>query len=112
MELEHYMDNMLGYKVDSKSVSESVKEEYPNLFEKKKLSPSQEYVLNLHKSIAAWASPLDWLSLPKPKGFRFFKPGSYEKDFRERVSKNYSTVAGSNFGAIIGFLKDRMGAPR
>jgi hypothetical protein len=45
-------------------------------------------VLNLHKSIAAWASPLEGLSLPKPKGFRFFKPGSYEKDFRERVSKN------------------------
>jgi hypothetical protein len=40
---------------------------------------------------------------------RFFKPGPYEKDFKERITKQYSTVAGSHFISVVNFLKEKMG---
>jgi ribosomal protein L40E len=108
MELEWYIDEMLGMSLEEKSIKEIVMDEFPEIYPKKKLSGSKEYVKELKESFEVYTNFLNKIKLPKFGNLRFFKPGSYEKDFRERISKNYSTVAGANFIGIVEFLKTRM----
>jgi hypothetical protein len=109
MELERYIDEMLGIKSENRYIKEIVAEEFPNLYEKKKLSGSKQYMKGLEESFNAYTSFLHKIKLPKFGNIRFFKPGPYEKEFRERISKQYSTVAGSNFVGVVDFLKGKMG---
>jgi len=108
MELEWYIDEMLGTSIEEKSVKEIVMDEFPELYPKKKLSGSKEYIKGLSESFNVYTDFLHKIKLPRFGSLRFFKPGPYEKDFRERISKQYSTVAGTNFVGIVDFLKMRM----
>jgi len=108
MELEWYIDEMLGTSLEEKSVKEIVMDEFPQLYPKKKLSGSKEYIRGLKESFNVYTDFLHKVKLPNFGKLRFFKPGPYEKDFRERISKQYSTVAGTNFINIVDFLKMRM----
>jgi len=108
MELEWYIDEMLGTSLEEKSMKEIVMDEFPNLYPKKELGGSKEYIRGLRESFNVYTDFLHKIKLPKFGNFRFFKPGPYEKDFRERISKHYSTVAGANFVNIVDFLKTRM----
>ena len=108
MELEWYIDEMLGTSLEEKSMKEIVMDEFPGLYPKKKLSGSREYIKGLRESFNAYTDFLQKIKIPKFGNLRFFKPGPYEKDFRERISKQYSTVAGTNFIGVVNFLKMRM----
>ena len=109
IELEHYIDEMLGYRTEEKEISDIVKEEFPELYPKPKLSGYQEYMKGLREGFDAYTGFLGKIKLPKTGKLRFFKPGSYEKDFRERISKGYSTLAGAHFTSVADFIKMKMG---
>ena len=109
MELEQYIDEMLGIKIEEKSISEIVAEEFPELYPKKKISGYKEYMKGLRGSFDAYTGFLKKIKAPKLGKLRFFKPGPYEKDFRERITKNYSTVAGAHFVGVVNFIKEKMG---
>ncbi|MEM5778236.1 MAG: hypothetical protein QXD43_02440 [Candidatus Aenigmatarchaeota archaeon] len=109
MELENYIDEMLGIKREEKFISDIVMEDFPELFEKKKVSGYKEYMKGLRESFKAYTNFLSKIKFPSFKTFRFFKPGEYEKDFKERISKHYSTVAGAHFVGVVDFLKMKMG---
>jgi len=109
MELENYINEMLGLKLEEKSISEIVAEEFPELYPKKKVSDYKEYMKGLRGSIDAYTGFLKKVKKPKFGKLRFFKPGVYEKDFKERVTKHYSTVAGAHFVSIVNFIKEKMG---
>jgi hypothetical protein len=48
----------------------------------------------------------NWFSLD----FRFMKRGPYEKDFEDRITKYYlAPIAGDRYGAIVGFIKSKIG---
>ena len=110
MEMEKYIDQMLGMKVDAESIEDIVKKDFPDIYGKKEeKSESKEFVKELRKSLAIYTDVLNKLKMPNTGKFRFFKPGNYEKDFKERISKNYSTVAGATFSGVVEFLKSKMG---
>jgi hypothetical protein len=109
MELEQYIDEMLGIRLGEKSISEIVMEEFPELYPKKKISGYKEYMKGVKESFNAYTSFLHKIKAPKFGMLRFFKPGHYEKDFKERITKQYSTVAGSHFVGVVDFLKMKMG---
>jgi hypothetical protein len=109
MELEQYIDEMLGLKLEEKNISEIVAEEFPELYPKKKVSGYKEYMKGLRGSIDAYTGFLKKVKTPKFGKLRFFKPGVYEKDFKERITKHYSTVAGAHFVSVVNFIKEKMG---
>lgn len=109
MELEQYINEMLGLKLEEKSISEIVAEEFPELYPKKKVSDYKEYMKGLRKSIDDYTGFLKKVKTPKFGKLRFFKPGVYEKDFKERITKHYSTVAGAHFVSVVNFIKEKMG---
>jgi len=109
MELERYIDEMLGIRTEEKSIIELVMEEFPELYPKEKPSGFKEYLKGVREGFSAYTSFLGKIKLPRLGTLRFFKPGSYEKEFRERISKQYSTVAGTHFVGVVDFIKMKMG---
>jgi hypothetical protein len=109
MELENYIDEMLGVRLEEKEISEIVMEEFPELYPKKKISGYKGYMKGVGESFGAYTSFLKKIKMPKLQMLRFFKPGPYEKDFKERITKQYSTVAGSHFVGVADFIKMKMG---
>lgn len=108
-ELERYIDEMIGVRGEEGDISEIVKREFPELYPKEELTESQKYILGIRKTIGAYTGVFHNVKVPKVGAFSFFQPGSYEKHFRERISKQYSTVAGANFVGVVDFLKMKMG---
>jgi len=108
-ELENYINEMLGIRFEERNIEEMVAEEFPNLYPKTKPSESKAYIRGIKEGFNNYTNFLGKIKLPKVGNLRFFKPGSYEKDFRERISKHYSTVAGAQFVGIVDFLKIKMG---
>ena len=108
-EIENYINEMLGISKEDRSIEEMVAEEFPHLYPKPELSPSKTYIKGLKESFGVYTNFLGKIKAPKIKSLRFFKPGSYEKDFKERITKNYSTVAGAYFVSIVDFIKVKMG---
>jgi hypothetical protein len=47
--------------------------------------------------------------MPEVKGMMFSKPGRYETDYSDRITKYYLNVTGGDFGMIKSFLKTKMG---
>lgn len=109
-ELDRYIDEILGIKSEEKGIEEIVKEEYGELFGEKKeeLKGFDKFVKDLRESASHW--------IPKfniPKGpetpFMFSKPGPYEREMYERLTKQYLQVGGGLYSQTVRFLKERMG---
>ncbi|MFQ6009768.1 MAG: hypothetical protein ACE5J7_01455 [Candidatus Aenigmatarchaeota archaeon] len=112
-ELEHYLDEIVGLTVEKRPVEEVIKKEYPELFGiKRELTPLQkigEEWKALGREFKGFFAPLGKISpTPEKRGF-FVKPGPYEREFRQRLSKQYLTPMGEKFATVAGFLKDKMG---
>jgi hypothetical protein len=112
-ELDRYIEEMLGVSLDEKPIEELVKEEYPEMFgvEKEKIKGLDKFMKDMRGMSASFKK-----SIPLPKrrigpspGLQFIQPGPYEKDFYERITKQYLTVAGGWFNGLRDFLKDCMG---
>jgi hypothetical protein len=109
LELERYIDEILGIRTDEKEISEIVIEEFPGLFPPKKINNYKLYVKGLKESFKVYSNFLGKIKLPKFKTLMFLKPGPYENDFKERISKHYLTVSGASFNSIVDFIKAKMG---
>jgi len=109
IELERYIDEILGIKFEEREVGELVKEEFPELFPSKKISGLKTYVKGLRDTYKSYSEFFKKFKLPKFKSFMFVKPGPYETDFKERISKHYIVIAGVHFNTVADFIKSRMG---
>ena len=109
IELERYIDEILGVRVDERHISEIVMEEFPELFPQKEPSGYGKFVKELRDSGKAYTNFLKKIKTPKTGKFMFSKPGNYEKDFLERVTKQYAKIAGVYFFAIVKFIIAKMG---
>jgi ribosomal protein L40E len=109
IELEQYIDEMLGVRIEERQISEIIMEEFPELFPKKELGGYGKFIKELRDSGKAYTSFLKKIKAPKSNKFSFFKRGPYEHVFRERLSKNYAKIAAPYFFGIAQFIIGKMG---
>jgi len=109
IELEKYIDEILGVRIEEREISEIVMEEFPELFPSKEPSGYKKFIKELRESGKTYTSFLKKVKVPKMRGFMFVKPGPYERDFKERISKHYLRIAGAYFVSIVDFIKSKMG---
>jgi hypothetical protein len=110
LELEKYIDEMLGIKFEEKDISEIVRGEFPGLYTKpEELSGWQNYVKGLKNTTKSYTDFFRKFRLPKIRGLMFLKPGPYETDFKERITKHYLKFAGRTLRGVTNFLKEGMG---
>lgn len=109
IELENYIDEMLGVRVDEVELNEIIIKDFPKLAPKKDISDYKKFVKSLKDTSDAYTGFVKKVKSPQVKKFMFFKPGNYEKDMKDRLTKNYFTIAGAQFGAIVNFVKSQMG---
>ena len=113
-EVERYIEEMLGIKKDDKPASELVQSEFSDLFGPKveKKAPSElERVGNELKIAAADIAKATGeieKAISKQSG-KFVKPGPYETDFNERITKQYLIPSGRLLGALTNLLLNKMG---
>jgi len=112
-ELERYIDEILGIRSEhkEKEVAELVKEDFPNIFKvkKEKLTPLDEFAMEWKEVKKKYVDFFSKIKKVKTSEFMFSKPGDYEKDFTDRITKQYLTETGSAFNSITKFLKQKMG---
>ena len=110
LELERYIDEILGIRFDERDASYLVKEEFPQLFPKpKQLSGLKNYLLGLKSTSKSYTDFLRKVKLPRSKNLMFTKPGPYERDMKDRISKQYLKMSSNHFVIITGYLKEMMG---
>jgi hypothetical protein len=120
-ELENYIDEMLGVKMDDKSIDDIVREEFLELYESEKEKKEREKGLpnenekkrivrnmEMAKTMKEYAETISKIKKPF-SGFTFLKHGPYERDFKDRVSKQYIKFASVQLGSITAFMKAKMG---
>jgi len=109
IELERYIDEMIGVRFEEREVGEIVKEEFPELFPQKKISGLKTYVKGLRDTYKIYSGFFEKIKLPRFRSLMFIRPGPYETDFKERISKQYLTIAGTHFNTVVDFIKSKMG---
>jgi hypothetical protein len=110
LELERYIDEMIGVKFDDKEILDLIKEDFPNLFGKtQELTSAQAYMKGVGESIESYKNVFKNIKLPKFGNFAFVRPGPYETILKERVTKHYLKYAAGHLGIVTEFLKQKMG---
>jgi len=111
LEIERYIDEMLGMKFGEKAIADLAKEDFPGLFgEKTELTSTQVYMKNLGETIESYTSFFKNFKMPKLGKLAFIKAGPYETaPLKERITKHYLKYAAGHLGAVTEFLKQRMG---
>ena len=109
IELEHYIDEMLGVRVEDRDLDEILTADFPAFAEKKDLSEYNKFVKGLRDTSDAYTGFLKKVKTPKIKNLMFLKQGNYERDFKDRITQNYLKIAGAQYGGIVGFIKSLMG---
>jgi hypothetical protein len=108
-ELERYIDEMLGISLEERSISDLMKEEYPDLFPKEKPKTEFEKFVSGFTGIKKGLGKVKKVKMPKIPGLMLAKPGQYERDFKEKITKQYLKISAEHFLEILGFLKAKMG---
>ena len=110
MELEMYIEEILGFKGTEKALGEILAEEHRKTFgrPKEELKGSAKFSKELKDAIRGSTGAFKKIKMPQTN-FMFVKPGPYESTFRDRITKQYLAVSGSNFGQINSFIKSKMG---
>ncbi|MFH1474076.1 MAG: hypothetical protein ABIE55_04275 [Candidatus Aenigmatarchaeota archaeon] len=109
IELEQYIDEILGVKVEERQISEIVMDEFPELFPKQEVSGYRKFINELSQSGKAYTSFLKKVKTPRSSRISFFKRGPYEHVFRERLSKHYAKQVAPYFFGIVKFIIEKMG---
>ncbi len=113
MELEKYIDQLLGHKTEEDlTISELVKKDFPGLFGK---APKEDtFVEKLKKDWnnlwRPYRKTIKGIRLPKT-GLMFVKPGPYERDFSERIKKQYLTESANLHKQVHDWIIGKMGMP-
>ncbi len=110
MELEMYIEEILGFRGVEKELGEILANEHKKTFGRKieEIEQKQTISKEVRGAIKNYQNFFKNIKLPSSK-FMFVKPGPYESTFRDRITKNYLSVSGSNFGQINSFIKSKMG---
>ena len=113
-EFERYIDEMLGVKINEEDVNKVMRREYPGIFgEEEKQSGWDQWLTGVKTSFAGAKKVAGKAKLPitppEKRSFMFIKPGPYEKNFTDRLAKQFLTPAAGMFEQIKGFLKDKAG---
>jgi len=111
IEFERYIDEIIGLKAGEENIADMVKREFPVLFEKKGNEENEldKFKRELRGVFGGISKSLSGISMPETKGMMFSKPGRYETDYADRITKYYLNVTGGDFGTIKNFLKTKMG---
>jgi hypothetical protein len=106
-ELDRYIDELLGIKLREEEVVEIVRREYPRLLGPPPRPPTamEAALKSLRESAKKLKVKVPRVRLP----IMFVKPGPYERDFYERITKQYLKPSGELFAALVSFLEERMG---
>jgi hypothetical protein len=112
-EMEYYIEEMLGTRIEEKDLTEFLAKEMPEIFGKQK--PAEKGILGISKALEGFAKPFEGISTVMPKrpqgygGLSFIKPGPYETEFKDRITKVYLKPAGEALGTVNEFIKGKMG---
>jgi len=115
IELNRYIDALLGINIAGKSASQIARKEFPNVYGvKEEVKPTgiiPEILQKVKASNEWFRNQGQKITKPRVPGkFMFFKPGPYEFDFGNRINKGYLVPMGRHYhGVIEGFLKKQMG---
>ncbi|MBN2202791.1 MAG: hypothetical protein JW700_01200 [Candidatus Aenigmarchaeota archaeon] len=111
IELERYIDEMLGVGINGVSFDEILTADFPAFKKKEELNEFEKFKKGFKENREAYTNFTKKFKLPEvsKKKFMFFKHGPYESDFKDRVTKNYLSIAGAQYGGIVGFIKSQMG---
>jgi hypothetical protein len=109
IELEHYIDEMLGVRVEDMNLDEILTADFPQFKEGKGLGEYNKFVKGLRDTSDAYTGFLKKVKTPKIKNLMFLKHGKYERDFKDRITKDYLKIAGRIYAGIVGFIKTQMG---
>lgn len=102
---EREIDELIGISDESKDIKkleeEFEKEGKEKVPEKKRLKEAIPDFLN--------SAGRRIRSVFRPFSKYFLRPGPYENDFKERITKVFLVTSGGIFGEVTGFIKDAMG---
>jgi hypothetical protein len=120
IQLERYINELLGLRTNDLSAGEQARKEFPNTYgvaPPAAPTPWEKYKKEIKDQVKSWTSWhnafMKQLGKPKVPGkLMFFKPGKYEYDFDQRVAKGYLVPIGRYYhGTVEGFIKHWMGVP-
>ena len=94
---DRYVEQIVGSKNLEDQIRERLDEEYEGKEGKKEKKEPNKFAKTLSKSV-------------KNFGSLFVKPGPYESNFFERITKLYLVKSGQEYGVVINFIKDNIGA--
>ncbi|MBU3896890.1 MAG: hypothetical protein KJ697_03070 [Nanoarchaeota archaeon] len=111
MEFERYIDEIIGLKLGQEDIMDVVKKEFPLLFGKKgeEENALDKFMKELRVMFSGISRSSSAMKMPKMEGIMFSKPGQYETDYADRITKYYLNVIGGEFNMINKFLKGKMG---
>ena len=109
IELENYIDEMLGVRVDDLELNEIITRDFPQLSPQKEISDYKKFLKGLKETSDSYIGFAKKIKSPKMKKLMLIKPGHYEKDMKDRLAKNYFSIAGVQYNAIVSFVKSQMG---
>ncbi|MBU0898884.1 MAG: hypothetical protein KKB03_03080 [Nanoarchaeota archaeon] len=93
----NYVEQIVGSKNLENKIRDRLDAEYEGKKEKKKNKKESKFASSLSKSV-------------KNLTGLFVKPGPYETNFKERITKLYLVDSGANYGPIIKYIKANIGA--
>jgi len=112
-EVEKYIDEILGLRAEDKPIEEIVKTEFPELFgvEVKKETGIRAFIEQItapfvHMKKGAKEAQK---SAGKMRFRGLYKYGPYEREFKERLSKQYLKPLGAQVTKVAGLLQSKMG---
>ncbi len=110
IELEKYIDEMLGVRTEEKEIEEILKEEYPGVYgELAKPKTGVEKFISEIGEVGGSIAGAFRGKRPSVPGLMFAKPGPYERDFLERITKQYLNPSGIMYAEIRNFIRSKMG---
>jgi hypothetical protein len=110
MEMENYIDEMLGVRFDDRDIEDLIKEELPGIYgSKDKLTDKENDRLKLKRAVASYRGLFKSTDMPSTSKLTFLKRGFYERDFKDRITKHYAKYAAGQLASITSFVKSKMG---
>lgn len=114
-ELERYIEEILGLRTEDEKIEDVVKKEYPKLFgaepkEKTEWEKMKDEWKKVGNEFNDFFRNLGGKLAIKPEHRLFFvKPGEYDRDWTERITKQYLVTTGNIFGGVTNFLTEAAG---
>jgi len=116
IELERYIESMMGTRAEGGDVEKLAKETFPGVFEgpiaeeKEGFEKAKEDFEKFKKEINGFISEISSaLKIGGSAPLWLVKPGHYEREWSNRIAKNYLKPLGGELGNIINLLKSKAG---